>query len=423
MRKFLLDTVLCSLFIFGIMGVFSSVTYFKIFDLFDPIGDMFSDFEMSDLVMSQLRVAPLASDDIVVVNIANANREEIGYMIQILEQYDPAVIGVDVTFAAPKPYAEDSVFEQTLAMYDNVVIGSELRLPVLEEGKDYGFDTLVTPAPHLSKHADLAFVNLLTNAENQDDVKFCRELVLRAKVRGIEEEQLAFAVKLAQYKDPDATQVFLERGNIIETVNYKGNVMDYGMSEFGTRYFALDIHEVFQESFTEDLLNDKVVIMCFLGAFIGDKSTRTDLYFTPLNKNYVGKAEPDMFGGVIHANTVSMILEEDYIDYMSQGTGIFLSILTCLIIVFCFKWVYGALPKWYDGITKIIQLILVIGISFLMVVLFNLYNYKAELSLVIIVIALSGDSIEVYHGVVKNLFSKKERSNLFKVNKKFWKES
>ena len=204
MRRFLLDTVLCSLFIFSLMGLFSSVTYFRIFDVLDPVGDMFADFEMSDLVMSQLREAPLASEDIVVVNISNANREEIGYMIQILEQYQPAVIGVDVTFSVPKSYAEDSVFAQTLAMYDNVVIGSELRLPVMDDTKGYGFDTLVIPVPRLAEHADFGFVNLLTDAENQDDVKFCRELVLRAKVRGIEEEQLAFAVKLAQYKDPEA---------------------------------------------------------------------------------------------------------------------------------------------------------------------------------------------------------------------------
>ncbi|HCX23792.1 MAG: hypothetical protein CMB80_23475 [Flammeovirgaceae bacterium] len=422
MRRFLLDTILCSLFIFGIMGLFSSVTYFRIFDVLDPIGEMFSDFELSDVVMSQLREAPLASEDIVVVNISNANREEIGYMIQILEKYDPVVIGVDVTFAAPKPYAEDSVFEQTLAMYDNVVIGSELRLPVLDDSKDYGFDTLVIPTENLARNADFGFVNLLTDAENQDDVKFCRELVLRARVKGIEEEQLAFAVKLAQYKDPEATQVFLDRGNLIETINYKGNVMDYGMSSFGTRYFALDIHEVFNESFTEDLLKDKVVIMCFLGRYLGDKNTRQDLYFTPLNKNYVGKSEPDMFGGVIHANTVSMILEEDYIEYMPGSYGTMIGILGCLIIVFCFKWIYGALPNWYDGITKVVQLILVASISIMSLYYFENYNYKVELTLLIVVIALSGDSIEVYHGLVKNLFSKRKRSQLFKIHRNFWKE-
>ncbi|MEQ8470577.1 MAG: CHASE2 domain-containing protein [Marinoscillum sp.] len=294
MKNFVRDTILCSIFIFGLIGLFGSVTYFKIFDVFDPIGDMFSDFEMSDLVMSQLRVAPPASDDIVVVNIANANREEIGYMIQILEQYEPAVIGVDVTFAAPKPFAEDSVLMSTLAMYDNVVIGSELRLPNMETGF---FDTLVVPQELLSQYAEFGFVNLLTAAANQDDTKACREFLARETVEDLEDEQYSFAVKLAQFKNPQVTQKFLDRGNKIETINYKGNVMDFGRSEFGTRYFVLDIHEVFNESFSGDLLNDKVVIMCYLGAYIGDLQTRTDLYFTPLNKKYVGKSEPDMFGG------------------------------------------------------------------------------------------------------------------------------
>lgn len=418
MIKYIRDTIFCSVFIFSLIGLFSSVTYFKIFDVFDPIGDMFSDFEMSDLVMSQLRVAPPASEDIVVVNIANANREEIGYMIQILERYEPAVIGVDVTFASPKPFEEDSVLMTTLSMYDNVVIGSELRLPNLETGL---FDTLIVPEERLSQYAEFGFVNLLTAAANQDDTKACREFLTRETVKGMTDEQYSFAVKLAQFKDPDAAKKFLDRGNKIETINYKGNVMDFGRSEFGTRYFVLDIHEVFNESFSGDLLNDKVVILCYLGAYIGDLQTRTDLYFTPLNKKYVGKAEPDMFGGVIHANTVSMILEEDYIDSMSPKFGVILAILMCIINVFCFKFVYGALPKWYDGITKLVQLLQVFALIALMIVLFNVYNYKVDFTLMIIVILLSGDAIEVYHGVVKNLFSRRERASLFKANWDFLK--
>ncbi|MEQ8470578.1 MAG: hypothetical protein RIC35_05300 [Marinoscillum sp.] len=116
-----------------------------------------------------------------------------------------------------------------------------------------------------------------------------------------------------------------------------------------------------------------------------------------------------------------MILEEDYIDSMSSRMGVTLAILMCLINVFCFKFVYGALPKWYDGITKLIQLIQVFALITLMIVLFNAYNYKVDFTLMIIVILLSGDAIEVYHGVVKNLFSRRERASLFKVNWDFLK--
>ena len=73
------------------------------------------------------------------------------------------------------------------------------------------------------------------------------------------------------------------------------------------------------------------------------------------------------------------------------------------------KIVYGAMPKWYDGITKIFQLFEVLVLATLMIYLLLIYNYKADFTLAMIVIALSGDSLEVYHGVVKNLFSKERR--------------
>lgn len=419
MRKFLLDTVLCSLFIFSLIGLFSSVAYFKIFDVFDPIGDMFADFEITDLVMSQLRVAPPVDDEIIVVNDGYADREEMAKMIQIIQKYDPAVIGLDHEFHARKTFSEDSLFIETLKKYDNIVLGSSLRMFNEQTNQ---FDTLLLPEKRIAQHADFGFANLLTNAASQTDLKMNREFVTRQYVKGMTEEQFAFSIKLAEYKSPGLTRKFLDRNKEIEVINYKGNVFDYGQSDFGTRYYVLDRHEIFNENFTTDLFEDKVVILCFLGAYLGDKNTRDDLYFTPLNKRYVGKAEPDMFGGVIHANIISMILQEDYVDQMSNAFSIGLAIFICLVNVFLFKIIYAALPKWYDGITKLAQLFQILILVLIMVILFDQFTYKADFTLAIIVIALSGDSIEVYHGVVKNLFSKSRRRELFQIKRRFWEQ-
>ena len=231
----------------------------------------------------------------------------------------------------------------------------------------------------------------------------------------------AFSVKMAMAADSAKTKKFLDRGNDVETINYKGNVFSFVSSKYGMKYFVLDVEDIFNETFTPDLLKDKIVIMCHLGAYLGDPNTNEDRYFTPLNKNYVGKAEHDMFGGVVHANIVSMILDESYIDEMPEKWGIVLAVVMCLVNVFLFKIVYAAIPKWYDGITKVFQLIELAFFSFLMVWIFYYFNYKADFTLALIIIALSGDSIEVYHGVVKNLFSKERRRQVFKMNKKFWK--
>jgi CHASE2 domain-containing sensor protein len=415
MKRFLLDTILCSLFIFGIMGLFASVTLFKVFDLFDPIGDMFSDFELTDIVFSQLQDDPIADERIVMVNIGSLPREGIARQIEIINQYEPAVIGLDVMLDAQKEWPEDSALTRVLSETSNIVIGEKLVGYIEETGE---FAMTIKPEDHIVQAAKLGYVNLITNAEVQEDLKMCREFTPSEQVAG--ETRYAFPVRLAYAYDSTMTEKFLARNNDIETVNYKGNIISFSTANYGMKYFALDVYDVFDENFTADLFKDKIVIMCFMGEYLGDTETTEDFYFTPMNENYVGKAKNDMFGGVIHANIISQILDDDPIDQMSSNTEIVLAILFCLFNVFLFKIIYGAMPKWYDGITKIFQLFEVMVLATLMIYLLLIYNYKADFTLAMIVIALSGDSLEVYHGVVKNLFSKERRREVFKINRRFW---
>lgn len=415
MKRFILDTFLCTAFIFSLMGLFSSVTYFKVFEFFDPIGEMFADFELMDIVFSQLQDDPIADDRIVMVNFGVIPREGIARQIEILNKYNPKVIGLDATFDFERSWEEDSALVRVLSETDNIVLAENLQ---------YDFETEeilppLQPPLHLKQDNHLGFVDLLTNAETQEDLKMCRDFLTKEEIEG--ETHYAFSVKMAMAFDSIKTKKFLDRGNNIETINYKGNVFSFVSSRYGMKYFVLDVHDVLEETFTPDLLEGKVVIMCHLGAYLGDPNTNEDRYFTPLNKNYVGKAEHDMFGGVVHANIVSMILDEDYIDSMPENAGIILAIIMGLINVFLFKIVYASLPRWYDGITKVFQLIELAFFSFLMIRIFEIYSYKADFTLTLIVIALSGDSIEVYHGVVKNLFSKEKRKQVFSINRKFWK--
>lgn len=73
-----------------------------------------------------------------------------------------------------------------------------------------------------------------------------------------------------------------------------------------------------------------------------------------------------------------------------------------------------ALPKWYDGLTKAIQVIEAFLLLAIIIVVFYLFNYQLNLTLGIVAILLAGDSLEFYYGVVKNIFSKEERKELFK---------
>ncbi|MBV6646342.1 MAG: CHASE2 domain-containing protein, partial [Cyclobacteriaceae bacterium] len=127
LRKIWLDVVLGTLFIFGLMGLFASVTAFKVFDIFDPIGDALGEMSMTDIVMSQLREDPIADERIVLVNIGSLSRPEIGMMVNIINEHNPAVIGVDSFFDFPKEDTlGDMVLAEAFGNVNNLVMASKL---------------------------------------------------------------------------------------------------------------------------------------------------------------------------------------------------------------------------------------------------------------------------------------------------------
>lgn len=412
-RKFWLDVIMATAFIFGVMGILDSFTGFKLFDMFDPIGEAFDDMEWTDIVFSQLRDDPVGDDRIILVNLSTLQRGEIGAMLQIISQYNPACIGVDSFFYYPKDDTlGDMMLLEGMASVDNLVLASKLLLDEEDPEKDsveYSWEVFNSFA------SSTGFANLITDADEQADLKMCREFYPEFDVRG--ERHHAFAVELASYYDSAAAAEFLEREYEVEVINYKGNVLDYGATKFGTKYPALDVQDVYQGNFLPEMIEGKIVMFCFLGNYLGDRESLEDKYYTPLNEKYIGRAFPDMYGGVVHANIISMVLDRSYINQLSEFQGIVFAIVLCFLNVALFSLIYRRLSRWYDGITKLFQLFEIGLLVFGVIYLLDFYNFKAEIGLALFAVAIAGDSLEVYYGVVKNSFTKAGRKALFKVDK------
>ncbi len=190
-----------------------------------------------------------------------------------------------------------------MASVENLVLAS--KWPPHEE--DPVQDSVAYSWEGFNQYASsTGFVNLVTDAENQEDLKMCRTFVPKTTIK--EEQHLAFAVELAKYYEPALAQKFVDRGYEEEAINFRGNVLDYGATKFGTKYFALDVPDVFQENFVPEMIEGRIIIFCYLGEYLGDRESLEDKFFTPLNKKYIGRTFPDMYGGVIHANIISQIL-------------------------------------------------------------------------------------------------------------------
>jgi len=52
-----------------------------------------------------------------------------------------------------------------------------------------------------------------------------------------------------------------------------------------------------------------------------------------------------------------------------------------------------------------------------MIITLDQNSFKIELGIALFAVAISGDSLEVYYGVVKNIFTREGRRSLFKIDK------
>lgn len=421
-KSFWLDAIIATSFTFILMWAILQISQWKVFNAFDSIGKALGDVELTDYVFSQLRVQPELDTNIVVVNIGLLSRRQIAQQIEIISQYKPKVIGIDGffhckglpydTFYCPplRDPVGNAMLAQAIKNAGNVVVVSKLLQTTKLQEQNVGdvFDSLeVVDSVYRNVAFAEGFASLETQAASQDDAKTCRTFNPQMMVNG--KRELAFSVRMAMMYDSVKTNEFLERNNFSEIINYRGNMADfYNQSNFKLAFYAIDVDQVFEGGFLPGMIKDKIVIFGFLGEQFGDDSWE-DKFYTPLNLKMAGKANPDMFGAIIHANIISMILHKDYINKMAPWQEVAMAIILCLLNVALFSLIHVKLPDWYDGITKLLQVIELLLLTFLMVMIFDAYAFKLEITIALAAIALVGDAYEVYIGVVKNFINRLRR--------------
>lgn len=419
-KKFWIDSILGTIFIFAFLWF--ATNFLGIFDFLNPIGDALSDMKITDQVFSNpaYREDPDFEENIVIVNFGRLDRRGIAQQINIINRYHPRVIGIDTFFRSLKEDSiGDLILADALSNIENLVLGSQFMAPGDTEDPYYYY--LKLSHPLFSQYSDDAHVNLINEIAGgrQEEIKTVRtffpKMLYKDTITGEVTTHMAFGIKLAEYLDPEAAQRFLDRNVEEELINYRGNVLTMQTLDSRPKFFALDVADVFNESFDESIIKDKIVIFGMVGENFAEKYWVEDKFITPMNKKWAGRADEDMFGVVIHANIAAMVLNDDYLDKMSENQGIILAVIICFLNVALFTIIYRKLPLWYDGITKLVQLIEVVLFMMAIVLVFHYYSIELDLTISIIVVLLAGDALEVLYGVGYNLFSKKKRIELFTI--------
>lgn len=383
------------------------------FNAFDSIGQALEDVDLTDYVFSELREDPLVDENIVLVNIGELSRRGIAEQIQIISKYKPKVIGIDGFFdckfgydtlncPALKDEMGNLMLSNAIREAGNVVLVTKLvQSDSLQQlGIESVADSLRRSDPMFRDYAaGEGFATLDTDAAFQDDVKTCRAFNPKFEYNG--EDVYAFSVKMALAYDSVKGKKILERNNFTEVINYRGNIVDvFHTTNYPQMFYTLDVNDVLTENFVAEMIKDRIVIFGYLGKELGDPSW-ADKFYTPLNTKKAGKANPDMFGVVVHANIVSMILHEDYLNEMEEWQEALLAFIMCYLNVALFSLINIKLPLWYDVITKTLQAIQLVFYAFLMVMIFAKFNFKFNVTLTLAAVALAGDVFEIYSNVIK----------------------
>ncbi|MCF0163964.1 MAG: CHASE2 domain-containing protein, partial [Bacteroidales bacterium] len=230
----------------------------------------------SDVTDFYTRVAESRSvktlvEDIRFVDIGAASRGQIAETLMEIENFNPAIIGLDVQFIEQHFDADDSFLEEVIISNDNIIIATDATA---DSPQSFFYDKIPT--------SRRGFINL------GDEMEVIRKYQVKRVFDG--DILLSFPAQIVKGYNPEAFSKLMKRGNGAEYIKYPSKM-------FYEPYAYFQVPQIGKE------LTGKVVL-------VGDILGNSDEHFTPIH--------PRMKGLMIHAYSVASILDGKFIK-VSNG--------------------------------------------------------------------------------------------------------
>lgn len=384
------DAFLASLFTFGVLFLLKliliNVSYLN------PISKALEDFQLTDLYFSNLQNENNdVNKDIVIVNIGFNDRASIAHQLNTIQKYHPKVIGLDAVFYHPKDSLSDHLLAQAIHQSNNIVLINKLEYtdtstkPILSQSD-----------PFFSKDVSQGFSNFLAK-ENQT-VRYIKPSI---EINGKTSE--SFSTQIVKRYSPEAYKVAQEREGKIEVINYHKE-----------NFIKFDIDDL-ENSALSTILKDKIVLLGFMGNHLGEINFE-DLHLTPLNESFGGHSIPDMYGIEIHANIISMMLSQSYINEIPQFWNYLIAFSLTFLSMILFIYLSVRHENWASRLIKICQLTLFGLLVFLSLITFHYIQLKIEPAFLLIAVILSAEVLTLYAEIVRWLNKKWGFKTYFKKN-------
>lgn len=348
------------------------------------------DFEVYDLIFTGSMKPGIINDTNIVLVELGDTRGEIADQLNILNKYHPKVIAVDAIFSSEGEPLENLKMEMAMEQNDRIVMGSLL---------------VDTPALHVEKGVfsaaakdKVGYINI--NADKMTSV--VRSYYPFARIN--DSMQRSFTSEIVRLYDDQAYQKLRQRKNEIEMVNYSANLENY---------FNISKEQLpdYDSTGQLDKLKDKIILMGFFKN--QPPLVLEDLHFTPMNPVFSGKSFPDMYGIVIHANILSMILSDQYINMASKNMSyVYAFIITFLFSLFIIEAHYGDNNPRLKKL-GLIQYIIIVLVGYIFIQLFHYTRYKVYLEPIVVSMVISIVFLSYYKSLANFLHKKFKYRTIF----------
>ncbi|HCX22775.1 MAG: hypothetical protein CMB80_11790 [Flammeovirgaceae bacterium] len=380
--RLLIESIFATILVFAVLGLFSVFPYDIKF--LNPIKILMKDFKYTDIYYSKLadKDKPMNSE-IVMVNIGNLDRGGIAAAMYNLQLAEPAVIGVDIMFYQQKDSLSDMFLREELSK-PNVVVTSVLHPdddpPSLLVSNEYFGDL------------NYAYANLVSGDSLNSTIREIQPFFNEGKYY-----DEAFTSKILEMYDSSAFKDLQARGNETEIINYYGTYkqfMDY------------EAEQIIYGEFDPEAIKDKIVLIGYMGNYVGDASNLEDFKYTPLNHEVVGKSIPDMHGLTIHANILTMYMHRQYIDKMHVAQSFLLDFIVCYVHVVLFMFLFVKMHLWYHLWAKVIQFFTAVVLIYILFYFYEMHHYLINATLILITVLISVDVLYLYETLAVIVYKK-----------------
>lgn len=372
------DTIFSTLWVFIFIIALGSIPL-NLGNL-NPVKLGLKDFDFNDLYYSKVGQEQKNEVDtnISVVHIAAADREGIAMLIDKVASMGPKVMGLDVTFDEPRDPEKDSLLAEVIRRNKNLVLAVKYQTDTSDKliGGNNIFVNHSTLFGYVNfPHDDKETIRYYYPFKSDDHDK---HLVLPS-----------FTSALLKQYDSNAYKRVEKFVNKKITISYSRRV-----TSKKRQYQWIDPEDLMMDRVDTAAIRGRIVLLAYATPFI--PTDIEDKKFTPLNEKFYGKSWPDMNGIFVHANIISMAMENKFVKKVPLWGNILLAIVVCWLHMSFFIHYYLESHIWFHLAAKLAQILSAFLFIWLGSEIYARYHVKVDMKLTLITIALAVDVIYFY---------------------------